>query len=189
MYRRVPSPGEPLPIHVNKVDIPDGIPSDGELRAVARGLQNGHAAGASGLQAEHIKVWLTDEVHKEEEQSDVGLGEKWWIFVKMMQAVWEQGSIPEQIKWEIIVLLPKRGGDYHGIGLLEPFWKVIEKIMVAWLLSVEFHDFLHGGLPGKGTGTATIKAKLHQSLAWHDQCPLYQIYVDLKKAYDALDWE
>ncbi len=36
---------------------------------------------------------------------------------------------------------------------------------------------------------ATIKAKLAQSLAWCDQCPLYQIYVDLKKAYDALDRE
>jgi hypothetical protein len=60
LYGRVPSPGEPLPIHVNKVDIPDGIPSDRKLRAVVRGLQNGCAAGASGLQAEHIKVWLTD---------------------------------------------------------------------------------------------------------------------------------
>jgi hypothetical protein len=38
-------------------------------------------------------------------------------------------------------------------------------------------------------GTATIEAKLAQSLAWHDQCPLYQIYVDLKKAYNALDRE
>jgi hypothetical protein len=188
-YRKVPSPGELLPIHINKADIPDGVPSDGELRAVVRGLQNRRTAGASGMQAEHIKVWLTDVVCKEKEQSDVGLGEKWWIFVKLTQAVWEQGSIPEQMKWEIIVLLPKGGGDYRGIGLLEPFWKVIEKIMVAWLLSVKFHDSLHGGLPGRGTGTATIEAKLHQSLAWHDQCPLYQIYVDLKKAYEALDWE
>jgi hypothetical protein len=89
LYGRVPSPGEPLPIHVNKVNIPDGIPSDGELRAVVRGLRNGRAAGAPGLQAEHIKVWLTDVVCKEEEQSDVGLGQKWRIFVKLIQAVWE----------------------------------------------------------------------------------------------------
>ncbi len=38
-------------------------------------------------------------------------------------------------------------------------------------------------------GTATIKAKLAQSLAWCDQCPLYQIYVNLKKVYNALDRE
>ncbi len=137
---------------------------------------------------EHIKVWLLDVVRKEEEQSNIGLGHKWRVFVKMMQAIWEHGSVPEQMRWEIIVLLPKGGSDYRGIGLLEPFWKVVEKIMVARLGSIKFHDGLHGG-PRQGTGTATIKAKLAQSLVWRDQCPLYQIYVDLKKAYDALDRE
>jgi hypothetical protein len=86
------------------------------------------------------------------------------------------------MRWEIIILLPKGGGDYCGFGLLEPVWEVVEKIMVAWLASIKFHDGLHGGLPGRGMGTATIEAKLAQSLAWRDQCPLYQIYVDLKKA-------
>ena len=52
---------------------------------------------------------------------------------------------------------------------------------------IKFHDSLHGGLLKRGTGTATIETKLHQSLAWHDQRPLYQIYIDLKKAYNALD--
>jgi hypothetical protein len=198
---RVPPPGEPLPIHINKVAIPDGITSNQELREVVRGLQNGRAACASGLQAEHIKVWLCDMGREEEEtgpmedgpreegESDEGKGKKWCIFVKLMQAVWEQGSVPEQMKWEIIVLLPKGGGDYRGFGLLESFWKVIEKIMVTRLSPVKFHDSLHGGLPGRGTGTATIKAKLHQSLAWRNQCPLYQIYIDLKKAYNVLDQE
>ncbi len=131
LYGRVASKGDPIPIHVDKADILDDIPSDGELRAVVRELQNGRAKGATGLQVEHIKVWLTDVVRKEEEQSNIGLGHKWRVFVKLMQAVWEHGSIPEQMRWEIIVLLPKGGGDYCGIGLLEPFWKVVEKIMVA----------------------------------------------------------
>ncbi len=156
LYGRVPPPGEPLPIHVDKVAIPDGVPSEQELREVVRGLRNGRAAGASGLQAEHIKTWLCDMVREEEEAgpledgpreegvSDEGKGKKWRIFVKLMQTVWEQGSVPEQMRWEIIVLLPKGGGDYRGIGLLKPFWKVIEKIMVAWLSSVKFHDSLHG---------------------------------------------
>ncbi len=52
---------------------------------------------------------------------------------------------------------------------------------------IKFHDCLHGGLPKWGTGTASIEATLAQQLAWHDQCPLYKIYVDLKKAYDAID--
>ncbi len=80
---------------------------------------------------QNIKVWLSDVMHEEEEESDVGLGDKWRTFVLLMQAIWEQGCIPEQMRWKIIVLLPKGNGDYHGIGLLDPFWKVVEKIMVA----------------------------------------------------------
>jgi hypothetical protein len=71
-----PLPGTPPPIHVDKVDIPDGPLSNGELRDIVWGLRNGRAAGASGLQAEHIKVWLSDVMRKEEEESDVGLGDK-----------------------------------------------------------------------------------------------------------------
>ncbi len=56
LYGRATSKGDPIPIHVNKADIPDDIPSDRELRAVVRELKNGRAAGATGLQAEHIKV-------------------------------------------------------------------------------------------------------------------------------------
>ena len=134
LYEKVTSLGEPLPIHVNKIGIPDGIPSDQVLREVVRGLRNGRATGATGLRSEHIKVWLSDVIREEEEagpmredgppreeESDKGMGKKWCIFVKLMKAVWEQGSVPEQMKWEIIVLLPKGGGDYPGIGLLEPF--------------------------------------------------------------------
>jgi hypothetical protein len=62
LYGRVASKGDPIPILVIKADIPDNVPSDGELKAVVRELQNGHAVGATGLQAEHIKVWLTDVV-------------------------------------------------------------------------------------------------------------------------------
>ncbi len=131
LYGRVPSSGEPLPIHVDKADIPDGPPSNWELRSVVRGLQNERATGPSGLQTEHIKVWLRNAVHKEEENNDVGLGDKWRTFVRLMQAIWEHGSMPEQMRWEIIVLLPKGNGEYRGIGLLDPFWMVVEKTMVA----------------------------------------------------------
>ncbi len=63
----------------------------------------------------------------------------------------------------------------------------MEKILVRGLASIEFHDCLHRGLPKRGTGTALIEAKLAQQLAWQDQCHLYEIYVDLKKAYDSID--
>ena len=67
LYRKAPSPGEPLPIHANKIVIPDGVPSDRDLWEVVRGLRNGRTAGVTGLRAEHIKVWLSDVVREEEE--------------------------------------------------------------------------------------------------------------------------
>ena len=146
------------------------------------------------MKAEHIKVWL-DEIQRKEKAArenpgrvaDPGAGHKWKIFVELIQAIWDWGEIPEQMSWMIIVLLPKGGGDFRGIGLLDPFWKVVVKVMVCRLGSIEFHPCLHGGLPKRGTGTATIEAKLAQQLAWMEQEPLYQVFVDLRKAYDHLD--
>ena len=40
---------------------------------------------------------------------------------------------------------------------------------------------------GRGTGTATIEAKLAQQLAHIEQSPLYSIFLDLRKVYDAMD--
>ncbi len=67
--------------------------------------------------------------------------------------------------WVMVVLIPKGGGDYRGIGPLEPLWKVMEILMDRRLDSIEFHDCLRGFLANRGTGTATTEAKLAQQLA------------------------
>ena len=69
----------------------------------------------------------------------------------------------------VIVLLPKGGGDYRGIGLLEPLWKVVEVLMDKRFLAIKFHYCLHGFLAGRGTGTATMEVKLAQQLAYREQ--------------------
>ena len=53
--------------------------------------------------------------------------------------------------------------------------------------SITFHNFLHGFRAGRGTGTATLEAKLLQQLADLRGDILYVIFLDLHKAYDALD--
>ena len=53
--------------------------------------------------------------------------------------------------------------------------------------SITYHNFLHGFRVGRGTGTATLKAKLLQQLAALREEVLYVIFLDLHKAYDALD--
>jgi hypothetical protein len=55
---------------------------------------------------------------------DVGAEDDWKALVMLVQAVWDEGTIPTQLGWVVIVLIPKGGGDYRGIGLLEPIWKV-----------------------------------------------------------------
>jgi hypothetical protein len=151
-------------------------------------LRNGRAAGMTRMKDKHIKGWLANIKREEQEDDKVeGLGDQWRLFVTLLQAVWTTGSVPSQMSWMIVVVLPKRGGDYRGIGLLNPIWKVVEKVQVFWFSALQLHDCLHSGFPQRGTGTAIMEAKTQQQLAWAEQELLYQIYLDLRKAYDALD--
>ena len=90
--------------------------------------------------------------------------------------------------WQAVVLIPKGKEDYRGIGLVEVMWNIVAEILNLRLTaSITFHDFLHGFLEGRGTGTATLKAKLLQQLAALREEVLYMIFLDLHKAYNALD--
>ena len=87
-----------------------------------------------------------------------------------------------------MVLIPKGEKDYRGIGLVEGMWKVVAEIVNFWITaSITFHEFLQGFRAGSGTGTATLKAKLLQKLAALREEVLYMIFLDLHKAYAALD--
>ena len=114
----------------------------------------------------------------------------WRLLVELIQSVWGTGEIPRQLLYVIVVLIPKgNSGDYRGIGLMEPIWKVIEGCLEQRLQALPCHEALHGGLHGKGTGTAIMEMKLAQQLAFLEQIPLYAIFVDLRKAFDAVDRE
>jgi hypothetical protein len=147
LYERRDSPGEPLPINIPWVDIADHTPTDGEIREAALELSNGRAGGASGMRAEDVKAWLHGI--KLEEDPNTGpnnenAGNNWRRFVTLIQAIWDHGDIPPQLLWMIVVLIPKGGVDYRGIGLLEPMWKVCERIMDKRLNAFDLHKSLHG---------------------------------------------
>jgi len=57
------------------------------------------------------------------------------------------------------------------------------------LKAIALHDSLHGCRTGRGTGTAVIEAKLTQQLAHIEQTSFYGVFINLKKAFDAMDWE
>ena len=63
---------------------------------------------------------------------------------------------------------------------IETVWKVVEveAIMDTRVKAVvEFHDFLHGFRPQRGTGTAILEVKLAQELACVEQVPLYLVFL------------
>ncbi len=125
----------------------------------------------------------------DEDTDNVAEGDNWRILVGLVQAIWTQGKIPQQLTWEFLVLLPKGGGDYRGIGLLEPLWKVVECIMDRRLNALLLHEALHGCRNGHGTGTAILEAKLARQLAHLELEPFYGVFLDLKKAFEAMDRE
>jgi hypothetical protein len=153
---------------------------------------NGRSAGVSRMQTEHLKEWLNGAKLEEDPKTgptNVGAGKEWQALVQLVQAVWEEGKIPTQLGWVVTVLIPKGGRDYHGIGLLEPIWKVIKRVMDKPLEAIALHDSLHGCRNRRGTGAAVIEAKLAQQLAHIEQTPFYGVFINLKKAFDAMDQE
>ena len=136
--------------------------------------------------AQHVKVWLRGVLEEEdlESQGNEGKGENWRLFVKLVQVVWTHGIIPHQMLWSIVVLIPKDGGDYRVIRLLEPIWKVLERIVDCRLAAIELHDCLHGCRAKRGTGTAVIEAKMAQQLSYLELKPFYGVFLDLKNAFD-----
>ena len=99
-----------------------------------------------------------------------------------------EGRLEEEATWQAVVLINKGEKYYRGIGLVEVMWKVLAAILNLRLTSsITFHEFVHGFRAGCGTGTATLKAKLLQPLAALREEVLYVVFLDLQKAYDALD--
>ncbi len=55
--------------------------------------------------------------------------------------------------------------------------------------TINLHDSLHGCRHNRGTGTAIIEAKLAQQLSYLELRPFYGVFLDLQKAFDAMDRE
>jgi hypothetical protein len=185
LYRALPSTADPINIHIPTCTINDDIPHYDEIARAVRNLRNGKAPGHSRLRAEHLKELL----HQAEREGATDDDKKGWEQVcTVIQHIFNTGEIPEEMTWSILVLIPKTSGGTRGIGLLEIMWKVISSIINNRLQeSIPFHDSLHGFRRSRGTGTASLNAKLQTQLAHIQGVPLYQIFLDLSKAYDTLD--
>ena len=114
--------------------------------------------------------------------------ENWAWVVDLVQTAFREGDMEDESTWQAVVLIPKGKGEYRGIGLVEVMWKVVAVILNRrFTSSITFHDVLHGFWAGRGTGTTTLEANLIQQLEAMREEVLYVIFLDLTKAYNALD--
>ena len=51
------------------------------------------------------------------------------------------------------------------------------------------HYALHGFQAGRGTGTTALEPKLLQHLTAMREVVLFEVFLDIQKAYNVLDWE
>ena len=103
------------------------------------------------------------EVHTGTEPTEV---DNYAMVVNLIQTAFREGKLAEEVTWQAVVLSPKGKKDYRGIGLVEVMWQLVSEILNFRLTaSITFHDFLYGFRAGRGTGTATLEAKLLQQLA------------------------
>jgi len=179
LYAWQEPPGEPIRGLVS-FDIPDGILDGKEIGSAVKTLRNGRAPGASGMKVKDLKRWFA-----EREATPA----PWLLVVEIVQHAFLTGMVPTRAWSNTLVLIPKpEPGQVHGIGLLEPVWKLILAIVHLQLMKhIMFHEDLHGFLPEHGTGTACLEAKLAAQLAYRTGQPLYHIYLDFAKVYDSLD--
>ena len=82
----------------------------------------------------------------------------------------------------------KMEGGYQVLGAVEVEWKVCTAVINCCLKqSVVFHNSMHGFREGRGMETATLKANLAQQLSGLAHETLFQVFLDICKAFDSLD--
>ena len=181
LYSRVPIAGNLFPVRVTPYHVPDGPPLDAEITDALYAMNLNRSPGPTGIRTEDLRRW---HLAREDDPAP------WTTVVQIIQQMFLHGTMPRTLGDNILVLLPKNDGSNHhrGIGLLETLWKLTTTIINRRLLSsIRFHDDLHGFCPHRGTGTAILETKLTMQLHQRTSAPYYFVFLDLSKAYDALD--
>ena len=111
----------------------------------------------------------------------------WLNVVAIVQAEFCDGTLADECTWHTVFLIPKGIGDFRWIELINVFWKVVARLLNRQLtVAISFYDMLHRFRAGRGTGTASLKAKLLQQLTAIREAVLFEVFMDIWKAYDAL---
>ena len=177
LYSAVPLFSDPLPINVQPAMVNDGPPTESEILTAARHLARGKQPGASAIRIEDVLRWYET------------LPNIWAQVVELVQLALIGHQIPLAFAIGILCLIPKEEPNkFRGIVLLEVIHKICTTIIHFRVQeSIEFHPGIHGFRTGRGTITAILEAKLQMQHASRSGLPYFQVFLDLRKAYDTLD--
>ena len=106
----------------------------------------------------------------------------------LVRTAFRDGTLLTDCTWKMVVLPPKVKVDYRGIGLIKVLYKTVLGLIKFQIGAyVTYYDTFHGFRAGRGTGTASLEAKLLQQLTAMREEVLYEVFLDLEKAYEALN--
>ena len=112
----------------------------------------------------------------------------WELVVSLVQVMFTEKTVLEEILWVTVVLLPKGKGEYMGIRIVELLCNVRSVVVHCWLKRVAvLHDALRVFREGRWIGTAMLEANMEQQLVGLAHKPLFQVLLDVSKSYDSLD--
>ena len=89
-----------------------------------------------------------------------------------------------------MVFLTKGNREFCCIGLVGVLWKVVSGVINQRIkFAIVYHNVLHSFWSGRGTGTTPLKAKLLQQLTSMREQFLYEVFHDLSKVCNVLDYK
>jgi len=167
-------------------DVDDSIPNEEEIRQALFRMRSKKAPGLSQISVDHLKDWCIEATQEDPKEDTVELWEK---VVELVQRCLRDGDIPKAFFNGILVIIPKDDcGGVRGIGLLEVIHKLISKIITLRMTNaISFCEQVHGFRKKRGTFTAIGETKIRMQMATCTSETLYQVYLDLSKAYDSID--
>ena len=85
---------------------------------------------------------------------------KWEKVVELVQLEFQDRVVVEEADWQAVVLIPKTGGDYRGIGLVEVIWKAVAVILNRhFITTITYHESLHRFRVGRGRGPPPSRSR------------------------------
>ena len=172
--------GYPIPVLVQPVVVSYGPPREEEIVMELQSLYAVRAGVPSGMWTEHLNMCLREATMEKNMDRP-----RWEALVSMAQLDFREWRISAELTCTTMIILQKGKGGYRSIGLVEATWKIITTIINSRLrAAISLHDSLHGFRHVRGAVTATVEAKLAQQMAGILHEPLFQVFLDLKSAYD-----